>query len=62
MTFEEFLKECVDKQSDCRLVPSVEEDGTVKFYAHPHGVDGSTVDFSVTGDSLTNLQQGDTQS
>lgn len=56
MTFEEFLKECYEKQAEVRMVPRVEKDGAiVRFYAHPNGVNGSTVDYVVTGDIITKL-------
>lgn len=53
MTMEAFLKECLEKNVEVRLVPQQDgPEGPITFYAHPMGVDGPTVDFSVQGNSL----------
>jgi hypothetical protein len=61
MTFEAFLREAIAKGADVRLVPrQYTSDSPVVFYAHLQGLDGSTVDYEVRGDSLTpvNLRMG----
>lgn len=57
MTFEDFLRECIAKHADVRMRAheQVAPGGVVRFYAHPFGVDGSTVDFDVHGNFLTQV-------
>ena len=54
MTFGAFLSDCIDSQTEVRLVP-IRVGGLVRFYAHPQGVDGDTVDYEVRGNSLVPL-------
>ena len=56
-TLEQYLRENVQKGAiDHMIRASVDSDGWVTFYIHPHGVDGDTLDFSVSGDQLFALQ------
>lgn len=53
MKFEDFLLEAIEKNSEIRLVPRIDqEQNKVVFYAHLNGNDGSTVDFTVLGNDL----------
>ena len=64
MTFEQFLREAIDKGGEVRLVPRAaplelvsgeplaEPPTKVIFYAHVDGKDSSTVDFEVRGNEL----------
>lgn len=54
MDFEAFLRDCIRKDAEVRLVP-VRIGTAVRFYAHPQGVNGRTVDFEVRGNRLVPL-------
>jgi hypothetical protein len=58
MTFEEYLKDGVDKGITAyRLAPVVMgTDGQVTFYVHPLGKDGITHDYLVKGNHLIRVQ------
>jgi hypothetical protein len=54
MTFETFLRSVIAFNTDVRLVP-LRNGVAVRFYAHPQGVNGPTVDFEVRGNRLVPL-------
>ena len=57
-TFEDFLKDCLDKgASQVRLVPRISDNGAVAFYAHPQGVDGDTFDGVAVENAIVNMVQ-----
>jgi hypothetical protein len=60
-TFEQYLRDAHDKGVlDHALRARVEANGVVKFYVHPAGQDGDTLDFAVTGDGLAVLPTAST--
>lgn len=60
MTFQDFIEEALNMSAEVRLVPHSGMDGTTRFYAHLQNVDGSTVDYAVSGDRLIKLPFGAT--
>lgn len=56
MHLEDYLREAHDQGViDHALRAHVHPDGSVKFYIHPAGRDGRTLDFQVTGDAIVPL-------
>lgn len=56
-SLEQYLRENVQKGAIDHIIrASVDSDGLVTFYIHPHGVDGDTLDFSVDGNQLHAMQ------
>lgn len=56
LDIEAFLRaEMADGAVDFRVRPSVGEDGQMKFYIHPMGKDGLTLDFCVRKNNLTTV-------
>lgn len=52
-TFETFLRENVEREViDFSMRASVDSSGTVRFYVHPSGKDGETLDFQVLDNAL----------
>lgn len=58
MTFQDFLKEALNKSAEVRLVPHSGKDGTTRFYAHLVDVHAASVDYHVVGDQLVRLPFG----
>ena len=52
-TLEQYLRESYEAGAiDHAIRCEVREGGQVKFYIHPEGADGDTLDFVVTGNAL----------
>lgn len=52
-TLEQYLRDAINAGSiDHALRCEVRPNGDVKFYIHPHGKDGDTIDYVVEGNSL----------
>ena len=56
-TFEKFLRDAVNMNGEVRLVPRVNEDGDVVFYAHVNGMNSETVDYRVSHDTIINMRR-----
>ena len=59
--FEGFLKDCMGLKdfAHVRLVPRIDEHGKVRFYAHPHGINGDTFDGEVSGKHVRAIESGE---
>ncbi len=57
-TLEQYLRDNIIAQTiDFRIRASIDVLGLVSFYIHPDGKDGDTLDFYVSGDSLSSAQE-----
>jgi hypothetical protein len=52
---EEYLQQEIKEGKIDFVLRASESDGGIKFYIHPLGKDGSTMDFEVIGNGLTTL-------
>lgn len=54
MTFEQYLKQYIDRDSQAyRLDAKVSDDGIVYFFIHPLGRNGTTPTYAVVNNTLT---------
>lgn len=57
MSLEEYFRKNLERNAcDHRLRAQLDSDGGVVFYVHPEGVDGDTLDYAVSGDTLTAIK------
>ncbi len=55
-TIEQYLRDCLKQNIIYFSIRATEDDtGMIRFYIHPAGKDGDTLDFSVVGNELRTI-------